>query len=304
MKRTALIMMLAASTFAASAQTPATKSAAPVTVASKPANSVSAVKPAATAAKPATAESPLIAAKITTPANIKPVIKGPQKTIFTAALRYQEIKIGDGPEAEPGKLYKVLYTGYRASDGAIFDASDLHRMPMKDKDGKPVLGEDGKPKLDDPQPMPFPQGKGGTIIGFDQGFVGMKVHGKRRIFIPWQLAYGTREIPDHGPEHPGIPAKSDLIFDVELVAVTEMPPPQTRPGMPMGARPMPPNGRPMPPRPGTPGAPGSPMPMMNAPKPPVPPAPGTAPNAVAPTPSTPPAPPTASSTSPATPQPK
>jgi len=166
--------------------------------------------------------SPLIAPVIKTPDNLPPV-KGLKHTIFTVALRYQEIEVGKGPVAEPNKLYKVLYTGWRAADGVKFDSSMDHRTPMADKDGKPVLGADGKPKLGDPQPMPFPQGVGGTIPGFDQGFVGMKVGGKRRIFIPWQMAYGTRSMPDHGPDHPGIPTKSDLIFDVQLVEVTDLP---------------------------------------------------------------------------------
>ena len=74
---------------------------------------------------------------------------------------------------------------------------------MKDKDGKPVLGDDGKPKLGDPQPMAFPQGMGRLIPGFDQGFDGMKIGGKRRLFIPWQLAYGARDIPDPTQRIPG-----------------------------------------------------------------------------------------------------
>jgi peptidylprolyl isomerase len=115
---------------------------------------------------------------------------------------------------------------------------------------------------------------GGTIIGFDQGFAGMKVGGQRRIFIPWQMGYGTRTMPDRGAGHPGIPAKSDLIFDVELVDVTEVPPPQARPGMRPGA-----GGQQMPPRPG---APSAPMQMTVAPKPAAAPAPGAAPNAPAP----------------------
>lgn len=230
MKHAALILLLAASTVAASAQAPA-KPATP----SKPA--ATAAKPTATAKKAATATSPAIAAIIKAPAGI-PVVKGIQKTIFTVALRYQDIKIGTGAVAEPNKLYKVLYTGWRASDGVKFDSSDDHRMPLKDKDGKPVLGDDGKPKLGEPQPMPFPQGFGSTIAGFDQGFAGMKIGGTRRIFIPWQMAYGTRTISAHGPDHPGIPAKSDLIFDVELVEVTDMP--SMPPHMPMGGmHPMP-----------------------------------------------------------------
>ncbi len=98
-----------------------------------------------------------------------------------------------------------------------------------DKDGKPVMGEDGKPKLGDPQPISFPQGFGRVIPGFDQGFEGMKVGGKRRLFIPWQLAYGARGRPGPDPAHPGIPPKADLIFDVELVDVAEMQMPPNHP---------------------------------------------------------------------------
>jgi peptidylprolyl isomerase len=247
MKHTVLIVLIAASAVIASAQTPAKPASSPATPAT---SSTTAGKPASTtvAAKPAAPISPAIAPLIKAPAGVPPV-KGIQKPIFTIALRYQEIKAGTGAVAETGKLYKVLYTGYRASDGVVFDSSEKHRQPLKDKDGKPVMGDDGKPKLADAQPMPFIQGVGGTIPGFDQGFAGMKVGGKRRLFIPWQLAYGTRNIPDHGPDHPGIPAKSDLIFDVELVDVSEPPAAPAHP--PMGAMP----GRPMPPRPGTPGAP-------------------------------------------------
>ena len=97
-----------------------------------------------------------------------------------------------------------------------------------------------------PKPIEIPQGMGRVIPGFDYGLDGMKIGGKRRIFIPWQMAYGTRAIPDRA-DHPGIPAKSDLIFDVELVDVTDMPTSPQRPMMP-GNRPMPPG---VPPHPGT-----------------------------------------------------
>jgi peptidylprolyl isomerase len=234
MKHTALILLLAASTVAASAQS----SAKPASTA-KPATTTA--KSAATAAKPATraARSAKATAADKLPAGA-PVVKGIKKTLYTASLRYQEIKIGDGPVAEPNKLYKIHYTGWRAADGVKFDSSYDHPgQPLKDKDGKPVLGADGKPKLGEPQPLVFPQGMGRTIAGFDQGFEGMKVGGKRRIFIPWQLGYGLHAIPDHGLEHPGIPAKSDLVFDVELLAVTDLPKPPERPAMLPGGRPLP-----------------------------------------------------------------
>jgi peptidylprolyl isomerase len=242
MKHTAFALLLSASTLAAIAQTPA-----------KPATTT------ATAPHPAAASS-----AIKLPPGIPPV-RGIVKSAFT--LRYEDYKIGTGPDAEPGKLYKVHYTGYLAADGHKFDSSYDHPgQPERDKDGKPVMGPDGKPKMGDPQPMAFPQGMGRLIPGFDQGFSGMKIGGKRRLFIPWQLAYGARGRPGPDAAHPGIPPKADLIFDVELVEVTEMPTPPQRPGM--GGMP---GGRPMPP--GTPPAPGT------APKPT---APGSAPNASAP----------------------
>jgi len=276
MRHSALILLMAASAMAVSAQTTP-----------KPAAPAAAAKPAATATKSATAA-------VKPHPGGPPVVKSIPRVAFS--LRYQEIKIGTGALAEPNKLYKVHYTGWRAADGVKFDSSYDHPgPPLKDKDGKPVLGDDGKPKTDTPQPMPFPQGVGRAIPGFDQGFAGMKVGGKRRLLIPWQLAYGTREIPARGDDHPGIPAKSDLIFDVELIDMTDMPAQPARPGM--GG--MPP-GHPMPPsHPGTSGAPTAPG------TPPAPASGGTAaPSAptAAPTPSVPPtATAPAAPTAPATP---
>ena len=251
MKRIALLLALAATV--AAAQTPTTPAPKTATTAAKPAVK----KPATAAVSP-----------VKLPPGVKPV-KGILKTAFT--LKYQDFVIGTGPLAEPGKVYKVHYTGWLASDGTKFDSSYDHRAPVLDKDNKPVNDADGKPKLGDPQPITFPQGRGRLIPGWDQGFEGMKVGGKRRLFIPYQLAYGAVGRP------PKIPAKSDLIFDVELIEVTDMP-----------AQPMP--GRMMPSRPGS--APGTV------------PAPGSAPGAApgsAPAGSTPGAPP--SGTAPATPPP-
>lgn len=181
----------------------------------------------ATAASHVAAHSPATGVKL--PAGVPPV-RSIVKTAFS--LRYQDIKIGTGAEAEPNKLYKVNYTGWLAADGRKFDSSYDHpRPPVLDKDGKPVMGEDGKPKLGDPQPIAFPQGFGRVIPGFDQGFTGMKIGGKRRLFIPWQLAYGDRGRPGPDPAHPVIPAKADLIFDIELVAVNDIQMPANHPGM-------------------------------------------------------------------------
>ena len=207
MRYTVLILLMAATVAAASAQT----AAKPVPHA--------AAKPAATASK-----APAASSGVTVPPGVPPGT-GPVKTAFS--LHYQDLKIGTGADAEPGRTYKVHYTGYlgangRPDDGRKFDSSYDHRAPVMDKDGKPVLGDDGKPKLGDPQPFSFPQGYGRLIPGFDQGLAGMKVGGKRRIFIPWQLAYGAKGRPGPDAAHPGIPPNADLIFDVELLDVSAM----------------------------------------------------------------------------------
>jgi peptidylprolyl isomerase len=177
--------------------------------------------------KPSTSSSPTRSlGAVNLPPGV-PRARGPLKTAFS--LRYQDIKIGTGADAEPNKVYRVLYTGWVAADGRKFDSSEDHRLPLRDKDGKPVMGDDGKPKLADPQPLAFVQGFGRVIPGFDQGFAGMKVGGKRRLFIPWQLAYGARGRPGPDALHPGIPPKADLIFDIELVDVSEMQMPPNRP---------------------------------------------------------------------------
>jgi peptidylprolyl isomerase len=169
-----------------------------------------------------------------------PAASAPMRTAF--ALKYQDIQIGTGADAEPSKMYKVHYTGWLASDGRKFDSSYDHKTPVLGLDGKPELDAEGKPKMTEGQPISFMQGFGRVILGFDQGFTGMKVGGKRRLFIPWQLAYGARGRPGPNAANPGIPPKADLIFDIELVDVTDIQMPEGHPGMgqPMHITPHPP----------------------------------------------------------------
>lgn len=282
MKRFAFFLSLAASAAVATAQT--APKAAPKTATPTPAKTSASAHPAASTA-----------AVSLLPAGIPRSPHGPMKTAFS--LRYEDLKVGTGALAEPNKIYKVFYTGYlgangRPDDGHKFDSSDDHRRPELDKDGKPVMGEDGKPKLGAPEPLEFPQGFGRLIPGFDQGFDGMHIGGKRRLFIPWQLAYGDRGRPGPDPAHPVIPPKADLIFDIELVDVQDLPAPQARPGMsvhqmPGTPPPAHPQTAPAPPQPGT-AAPGSA-------------APSTAPATPGTTPAQPATPP--QSTAPATPPP-
>jgi peptidylprolyl isomerase len=221
MKRLAFLLTLAACTLM-SAQTAPTKST----------TAKAAATPAHHAARKAasTGEFPLV---YKLPAG-EHRIPGAQKRV--AVLSYQDIKVGTGAEGEAGKMWHVKYKGWRAADGVVFDNWEDHKRPVMGEDGKPVMGPDNKPKMGDPEPLVFPQGVGRLIPGFDYGVTGMRIGGKRRLFIPWEMAYGIRSMPDR-PDHPGIPAKSDLVFDVELVEVTDMPAPPQRPMPPMGARP-------------------------------------------------------------------
>lgn len=258
MNRFSLALILAAATLAASAQTSSKPSGSSTSgsAASKHATSAASKSGSAENSSSATTPEPWI--KL--PPGVPVVKHGPVKTV-PIVVHYEDIKIGTGALGEPDKMWHLKYTGWRAADGVKFDSWEDHKRPKIGADGKPEMGPDKKPILGDPEPLQIPQGIGAVIPGFDFGLTGMRIGGQRRIFIPWQLAYGNRTIPDR-PDHPGIPAKSDLIFDVELVEVTDMP---QRPMMPM-----------MPPHPGAPGHPAN-APGSAAPAQPATPAPSAAP---------------------------
>jgi len=178
------------------------------------------VAAAQTATHPRThTTTPAKSAQPALPKNIPPVT-APMKTQYV--MRYQDITVGTGDLAEPGWVYSVHYTGWLASDGTKFDSS-----------------------LDRGQPIQFQQGIKRVITGWDQGFEGMHVGGKRRLFIPYQLAYGEKGRP------PVIPPKADLIFDVELVDQLNLNAPQPPPAAP--AQPA------VPPEPATPPQPQQPQ---------------------------------------------
>ena len=106
-------------------------------------------------------------------------------------LEITDLTDGYGQEARAGNAVKVNYAG-TLTDGAKFDSS-----------------------YDRGEPLSFILGAGQVIQGWDIGLLGMKVGGKRRLVIPPELGYGSR---DHGP----IPANATLIFEVELLAVQEV----------------------------------------------------------------------------------
>jgi len=62
------------------------------------------------------------------------------------------------------------------------------------------------------EPFKFKIGSGEVIKGWDIGVQGLSVGGERRITIPANLAYGSKSIP-------GIPANSELVFDLKMISI-------------------------------------------------------------------------------------
>lgn len=105
-------------------------------------------------------------------------------------LVIEVLQEGEGEkEAAAGDTISVHYTG-TLEDGTKFDSS-----------------------LDRGQPITFELGRGRVIKGWDQGIEGMKIGEKRKLTIPYQLAYGEEGRP------PTIPPKATLIFETELVSI-------------------------------------------------------------------------------------
>jgi FKBP-type peptidyl-prolyl cis-trans isomerase FkpA len=134
----------------------------------------------------------------TAPAKEKPAMTQNAKITETRIMELQKIdtQVGTGREAEPGFNVTVHYTGW------LYDAA--------------AEGSKGKKfdsSLDRKQPFVFFLGQGQVIQGWDEGFAGMKIGGKRTLIIPSEMGYGARGAGG------AIPPNADLIFDVELLGV-------------------------------------------------------------------------------------
>ncbi len=104
------------------------------------------------------------------------------------ALLIVDLQEGTGAEAKSGDTIRAHYTG-TLLDGTVFDSSRTRGEPFE-----------------------FTLGAGQVIQGWDDGIVGMKVGGQRRLTIPPEMGYGDRQVGT-------IPANSTLVFDVELVEI-------------------------------------------------------------------------------------
>jgi FKBP-type peptidyl-prolyl cis-trans isomerase FkpA len=111
-------------------------------------------------------------------------------------LQKIDTKIGTGREAESGFNVTVHYTGW------------LYDPKAEDKKGVKFDSS-----VDRGQPFNFFLGGGQVIQGWDEGFAGMKIGGKRTLIIPPEMGYGARGAGGV------IPPNATLIFDVELLDV-------------------------------------------------------------------------------------
>jgi peptidylprolyl isomerase len=99
-----------------------------------------------------------------------------------------DLTAGTGAAAKKGQRLRVHYVG-KLTNGSTFDTS---------------VGR---------QPFTFTLGGGQVIKGWDEGLVGMKVGGKRRLVIPPDLGYGASGVP------PTIPPNATLVFEIELLGI-------------------------------------------------------------------------------------
>lgn len=116
-----------------------------------------------------------------------------QQNAPVTKLKIEDLVVGTGREAKPGDTLTVEYTGWTLDKYNVepFDSSRLHDTPFQ-----------------------FVLGKGDVVAGWDQGLVGMKVGGKRKLTIPADLGYGAQGALDGR-----IPPNATLVFEVDLTDV-------------------------------------------------------------------------------------
>ncbi|MDN7139091.1 FKBP-type peptidyl-prolyl cis-trans isomerase [Pseudomonas sp. JQ170] len=107
---------------------------------------------------------------------------------MSSELQIIDLELGEGKEAVKGALITTQYTGW-LEDGSTFDSS-----------------------YDRGKPFQCVIGTGRVIKGWDQGLMGMKVGGKRKLVVPSHLAYGERSMGAITPH-------SNLTFEIELLEV-------------------------------------------------------------------------------------
>ena len=111
------------------------------------------------------------------------------KEVMNGELIIEDLKVGEGSEVVKYNIVTVNYTGW-LTDGTKFDSSlNPGRSPFR-----------------------FTVGGGQVIKGWDEGLIGMKVGGKRKLTIPPSMGYGNQDMGV-------IPSNSTLIFEIDLLII-------------------------------------------------------------------------------------
>ncbi len=131
---------------------------------------------------------PLLALPRAVQARSDTPVTGPE-VVTPSGLRYVDLRVGSGDEAQAGKIVDVQYVGW-LGDGTRFDSS-------RDRD----------------RPFTFRLGAGDALKGWDEGLVGMKVGGRRKLIIPPDLGFGKQGVGSV------VPPGSVLYYEFELLSV-------------------------------------------------------------------------------------
>lgn len=131
---------------------------------------------------------------------------------FAVPFKAEIVKEGSGDPIRAGQLIKVHYKGYLYLDSA---AAPVDTASVSDSTAVVDTANVGNKLFADSyengEPLEFTLGMGQVIQGWEKGLAGMKVGEIRKLYVPYQMAYGENSLD-------GIPAYSDLYFEVELVA--------------------------------------------------------------------------------------
>jgi FKBP-type peptidyl-prolyl cis-trans isomerase len=118
---------------------------------------------------------------------IDPADEPGEKVALADGLEYVEISEGEGEPVKTGDTVEMQYTGKLRSNGKQFDSN---------------VGK---------APYPVTLGESAVIKGWHLGIPGMRVGGRRKLYIPPKLAYGEQGFP------PDIPPNADLVFELKVV---------------------------------------------------------------------------------------
>jgi FKBP-type peptidyl-prolyl cis-trans isomerase FkpA len=111
------------------------------------------------------------------------------EVVLPSGLKYTDLRLGQGDAADTGKVLEVNYSGWLKEGNVKFDSS------IEDR------------------PFTFRLGAGDAIKGWDEGLMGMKVGGKRRLVIPPELGFGKQGVGSV------VPPNAVLVYEFELLAV-------------------------------------------------------------------------------------